>query len=129
MTDFTNQPQPQQASGSLNLNPATITSLSGWAQFIAVMNIIGGVVVCFGIITAAIGVPIIIAGMRLFNAANDLKQYLVTKNTGMIASAFDKLKSYFLINGVIMIVYFALMILYFIILIIVIAATAASGNF
>lgn len=45
--------------------------LNGWAKFIAYTLIVYGAFCCIGIITAAIGIPLIFAGLKLLKSVED----------------------------------------------------------
>jgi hypothetical protein len=77
-----------------------LKSLAGWAGFRAVMDIIAGVLTCFGIITAAVGVLQIIAGVKLMNASDDLKQQISTGDDSKISSALQNMQKYFKFSGI-----------------------------
>ncbi len=85
-----------------------IPKLSSWVSFMAIMTIIGGAISCIGIITSAIGVPVIIAGLKLLKSVDNMKNYELNSNPANIAEAFTNLNKYFKILGIIMIVVLAL---------------------
>ncbi len=84
----------------VNMSIPDFRNIAGWATFNAIINIIVGALSCLGIITAAYGVPQIIAGVRLLNAADDLKRYLATNDYQRITEAFFNLNKYFKLNGI-----------------------------
>lgn len=87
-----NTPQP--------IPPPFLKSLAGWAAFRAVMDIITGVLTCFGIITAAVGVLQIISGVKLMNASDDLKHQISTGDDSKISSALQNMQKYFKFSGI-----------------------------
>ncbi len=102
-------------------------------KFMAIWTIIGGSISCIYIISAVIGIPIIIAGIRLKDAADLFKSYLVTRDPGTLQMAFEKQWRYFYINKVIILVYLGIVALGLIILIIILLvgglATFQRGKF
>ena len=80
--------------------PPFLKSLAGWAAFRAVMDIITGVLTCFGIITAAVGVLQIISGVKLMNASDDLKHQISTGDDSKISSALQNMQKYFKFSGI-----------------------------
>lgn len=77
-----------------------LKSLARWASFRSVMDIISGVLTCFGVITAAIGVLQIIAGVKLMNASDDLKQHISTGDDFKISSSLQNMQKYFKFSGI-----------------------------
>lgn len=47
-----------------------VRKMTGDMRFVGLFTIIGGAFACLGIITAIIGVPVIISGLRLHEAAD-----------------------------------------------------------
>ena len=74
--------------------------LSSWAKFIGVMNIIMGAFSCLGIITAAYGIPLIISGIRLLGAVEDLGKYSREGDAARLADTFSNLYKYFKLTGI-----------------------------
>ena len=99
--------------------------LSGWATFIAILQILGGALACLGIITAAIGVPYIIAGVKLLRAINISKDLAEPDSSQKIGDVFTDLNSYFKINGIMVIVQ---AILAFLFIIAMFAGMVAAGT-
>ncbi|HHW32413.1 MAG TPA: DUF5362 domain-containing protein [Clostridiaceae bacterium] len=84
---------------TIPLNMADIKSLVKWATFKAIIDIITGAITCFGIITAVIGIPQIIAGIKLLNAADELNRYISVRNTNHIAMALYNMNRFFKFSG------------------------------
>ena len=113
MDEKINPQQPQDQ----NLNLLYTSQLSGWANFVAVMNIIFGAFSCLGIITAIIGIPMIIAAVKLLGAVESMKEFAKTKEPHKFAKTIENLNSYFIINGVLIIIgivsYIIMLIIFF----------------
>jgi len=62
---------------------------TGWAKFIAVVNIVGGV------LSIPIGILAIIAGIKLWNTANNLENYEITEKEEDLKKALKNLSDYF----------------------------------
>lgn len=96
--------QSNSQSIQINLDARELKSLAGWATFRAIIEIIGGAMSCLGIITAAYGIPLIIAATKLLRASDDLRKYAATGDTQKISESFSNLNKYFRINGILMII-------------------------
>ncbi|MCR4435558.1 MAG: DUF5362 domain-containing protein [Clostridiales bacterium] len=94
-----------------DLNALRGKKLTGWASLMGVLTIIGGAITCLGIITAAIGVPMIIAGLKLLKAVDNTKAFSDTDDVRKLGEAMDNLNRYFKINGIVALVGLALYIL------------------
>lgn len=84
----------------IDLNMINIKSFMGWATFNAIINIITGALFCLGIVTAAYGVPQILAGVRLLNCIDELKHYMASNNTERVTAVFYNLHKYFKLSGI-----------------------------
>ncbi|TCL76780.1 hypothetical protein EDC14_100160 [Hydrogenispora ethanolica] len=84
--------------------PSLIPPLNGWATFLGVLTIIGGAMWCVGIITAAIGVPLIIAGVKLLKAVSLSKEAAGRNQQQLLGEVFANLNSYFKTNGIIIVI-------------------------
>ena len=62
---------------------------TGWAKLAAVMNIVGGV------LSIPIGILAIIAGIKLWNIANNLENYKNTEKEEDLKEALKNLSDYF----------------------------------
>ncbi|HCI16740.1 MAG: hypothetical protein HN999_00855 [Candidatus Marinimicrobia bacterium] len=110
MTEI-NQITPQN---SLNYNLdsfglLTLEKLIKWTKFVGIMNIITGALYCLTILiffipTAIMGVITIFMGTKLTNAANHLQFAAQNKDSISFTTAMDQFRSYFLINGVLLII-------------------------
>ncbi len=112
----TNQFNP--GNGNLNYNQnnfmlqSILDSLSGWMKFIGIYTIVVGALTCIGIITAAIGVPMIFSGIALTNASKTLRNYKEFNNQFTLNDFFTFLNKYFKIQGIFVIIGIVLSVLY-----------------
>ncbi len=101
----------QQNSYNMNGSPqnnyiinSMIDSLSGWMKFMGICTIISGSLTCLGILTAAIGVPLIFAGIALTKGSRNIKTYKQYSNPYNLNEVFTSLNKYFKIQGILTIV-------------------------
>jgi hypothetical protein len=90
----------------------TLEKLVKWTKFVGLMNIITGAMYCltilvFSIPTVIIGIITIFMGTKLTNAANHLQFAVQNKDSISFTTAMDQFRSYFLINGVLLMITFA----------------------
>ena len=90
----------------------TLEKLMKWTKFVGIMNIITGAMYCltilvFSIPTVIIGIITIFMGTKLTNAANHLQFAVQNKDSISFTTAMDQFRSYFLINGVLLMITFA----------------------
>lgn len=114
---------------SLNLSFDDLRKLVGWATFKAVMDIIAGALACLGIITAAYGVPLIIAGTKLLSVVDELKRYMSTNDVQKIASTLVNLQRFFRLTGIATIIKIIFAVLGIIIYIALIAYMVSNPDF
>lgn len=105
---------------------SVINSLSGWMKFLGIYTIVMGAISCLGIITAAIGVPLIFAGISLTKGSTAIKEYADLNSPHVLFNVFTYLKKYFKIQGILAIVALALTVLYIVIILVVLALGAYS---
>ena len=98
------------------LNPI-IDSLSGWMKFIGICTIVSGAITCLGIITTAIGIPIIFSGIALTRAAKSIKAYKQYNGPYVLNEIFTSMNKYFKIQGILSIIGIILLIIYVLIFI------------
>ena len=78
--------------------------MNGDMKFVGMFTIIYGGLICLSIIGALIGIPLIIAGMRIREAADQFSIFKTTNNTGAMRSGFELQGKYFHILKVLIIV-------------------------
>ncbi len=100
-----------KAPGSADdpLFQSMIAKITGDMKFVGVVSIIYGIIICFGIIYALIGVPIIFMGIRLREGAEALRAYAATKNFSELYLGLERAGRCFYIQKVLFIVGFVLM--------------------
>ncbi len=108
--------------------PSIIDSLSGWMKFMGIYTIVVGAITCIGIITAAIGIPMIFSGIGLTNASKSLKAYKDYNNQFTLNDFFTYLNKYFKIQGIFAIIGIALSVIYIAFLLIVVIVGLYSFN-
>jgi len=92
--------------------------MTGNMNFVGMFTIIYGGLICLSIIGALVGIPLIIAGMRLREAADQFSIFKSTNNTGAMRSGFELQGKYYHILKVLIIVGIVITIIYIIIVII-----------
>ncbi|HEY1406090.1 MAG TPA: DUF5362 family protein [Spirochaetota bacterium] len=102
-----------------------VQPLTGWASFVAVVNIVGGALYSLTILGALIGVPIIIGGVHLYKAVKIFRDLKDLSDTAKYNDAMQKVNVYFMINGMLLV----LCIVGFIIYVIIFIALIATGAF
>jgi type III secretory pathway component EscU len=91
--------------------------MNGDMKFVGMFTIIYGGLICLSIIGALIGVPLIIAGMRIREAADQFSIFKTTNNTGSMRSGFELQGKYFHILKVLIIVGIVMTVIYIIFII------------
>lgn len=124
--NFSNPVQPTDFN-KINMFPI-IDSLSGWMKFISIYTIVIGSITCIGIITAAIGVPMIFSGVALLKASNSLKSYNTYTSAYLLNDIFNYMNKYFKIQGIFVILGIVLSIIYLAIFLIL-SVMAINGLF
>lgn len=107
---------------TLDISMSELKNFAGWATFKAVIDIISGAIVCLGIISAAYGVPRILAGVKLLSAADELKRYISAGSYNRISIVLSDMHKYFKLSGISTIVRICFNILFIIAFIIFIVA-------
>ncbi len=87
-------------------------------KFVGIFHIIYGALACLTIIGAIIGVPTIIMGLRLREAAEDFNIFKSTNQSTSLKSGFEKQGKYFFIQKVLIIISLCVFALYIVVLII-----------
>lgn len=91
-----------------------LRTMSGDMTFLGIVEIIVGALNCLTIIGAAIGVPMIFAGMRLKESADAFTSYTTAAEAGTLRGALEKLGRHFHIHKILVIISIALTVLYLI---------------
>ncbi len=98
---------------------AIVRDMCGDMKLAGIFGIIFGAFYCVTIIGALVGVPYIIASIRLRESADAFLGYLDANNFEALQKGFEKQKSFFFISKVLLIislVFFVFMVLYFIVI-------------
>lgn len=85
-------------------------SMSGWLKFLGIMNIISGAFTALSIWGIIIAWLPIWLGVLLLQAANRINAVRFTQNKSELVTMMDKLRLYFVIQGILIIVTIALVI-------------------
>ncbi|TAL66869.1 MAG: hypothetical protein EPN82_16560 [Bacteroidetes bacterium] len=126
MSDVTQQGYQQQNLVVEAAFSALIVKMSRDMNFLGIIAIIGGAISCITIIGAAIGIPVIFAGMRLRESSDAFKSYSYNNDPMFLHQAIEKQSRFFFIYKVLILIYLVLIGLYILIIIIVflVAGTA-----
>lgn len=84
------------------------TKMTSDMKFVGIFTIIYGAISCISIIGAIIGIPVIIAGLRLREAAEEYQLFQNTSNNQALRRAFEKQQKYFGILKILIIVAIAM---------------------
>lgn len=106
-----NTPAPGYKPNNFVLYPV-LDSLAGWIKFMGIFTIVMGAITCLGIITAAIGVPMILSGISLNKASDNLNLFKNFNSPYTLNEIFTHLNKYFKIQGIFVIIAVVLLILY-----------------
>lgn len=87
-------------------------------KFVGIFVIIAGAIDCLTIVGALIGVPLIIAGMRMRESADQFAYFRTTNNAAAMRSGFELQGKYFNIFKILIIVGLVLTALYIIFIIV-----------
>lgn len=107
MQEFTQQPtnQPQPFSPMF---PVMVSKMGSDMKFVGLFHIIYGALNCLTIIGAIIGVPFIIAGLRLRESGDSFSDYLRSNNLHILEAALERTSRFVSIYKVLIIIYLVL---------------------
>ncbi len=80
-------------------------------KFMAIATIVSGGLNCLSIIGAVVGIPLIIAGLRLKDAAEAFTSYIHNNDMASLQRAMEQQRTYFFIHKIMFIVGISLAIL------------------
>lgn len=83
---------------------STISNMTRDMNFVGIMTIIGGALSCLTIIGAILGIPVIISGMRLREAAAAFTSYQSSNDAGTLMNGFERQGRFFFIQKVLAII-------------------------
>jgi hypothetical protein len=95
----------------------TAAEMAGWLKFVGIVNIISGALTAISIVGIVIAWIPIWMGVLLFQAGSNAVNAQAGQRTDELVTAVKRLKTYFIINGVLIIVGVAIAILVFIFMI------------
>jgi hypothetical protein len=104
MQDSTQQPTTPQPSFS-PMFTMMVAKMGSDMKFVGLFHIIYGALNCLTIIGAVIGVPFIMAGLRLRESADSFSTYLRTNNIKIMESALERVSRFIYIYKVLIIIY------------------------
>ena len=94
--------------------PVVPSSLAGDMRIMSWVAIIGGALNCLSIVGALIGIPVLISGLRLKEAADELDSYQQSGSTLTLSKALELQSKYFSIQKIIILIAIGLVLLAFI---------------
>ena len=122
--------EPKEVTPAVQADPMFQTNMSNMTRymgFVGIVIIIWGVFNCLGIITAIIGVPLIIMGIRVREAADAFKRYSLSSAFQDLSQAVERLTRFFFIQYVLMIISLVITGLYILILVIMLLVAISSN--
>jgi hypothetical protein len=116
-----NAPAPAAMTSYLQ---AAVSETNRNMRFVGIFTIIYGALACLSIIGAIVGIPIIIAGNRLREAADSFEHYVISGDAQSLQTAIEKQGRYFFIQKVFIIIGLIFIAIY---LVVIIAMIAGGG--
>lgn len=111
--NYSTKGQGSEFMGTISTDPHSIVrKMINDMRFVSVFTIIYGVLCCISVIGLIVGIPIIVSGTKLRNAAKEFESYLQFGDIGKIFKGFELQGSYFFINKVFIIIGLVFFILY-----------------
>ncbi len=113
MEQLITEAQPQESRILDNIQNIS-NNMTGWLKFLGIMNIISGALSAlslFGIIIAWLPIWL---GILLLQAGNRISNARFTNNRAELVQMMDKLRLYFVIQGILIIVMIAVVIIGFV---------------
>ncbi len=86
---------------------AIASQSKGWLKFLGVLSIIGGVLTALSIIGILVAWLPILMGILLFQAGSQADDLTLTKDPNKLVAMMNKLRLYFMINGVVALIVIA----------------------
>jgi len=115
MTDINKISSTEQLHYNLDsVGLLTIEKMYKWTKIVGIMNIVLGALYClsilfFSIPTVIMGIVTIFMGTKLLTAANHMQFAVQNKDPVTFATSIDQLRQYFFINGILLIITFAIL--------------------
>lgn len=104
----------------------TFSRMTGDMQFVGIFTIVYGVLCCLTIVGAVAGVPLIFAGLKIRDAADQFSFFSSSNNNAALKAGFELQAKYFKIFKILIIVGIIIMVLYLILLIIFLSMGISS---
>jgi hypothetical protein len=104
MQESTQQPVTTQPSFS-PMFTMMVAKMGSDMKFVGLFHIIYGVFSCLTIIGAVIGVPFIMAGIRLRESADSFSTYLRTNNNKILEAALERTAKFIYMHKILIIIY------------------------
>lgn len=110
---------PEESSEPIKPTPVSgfgiiFSQMTGDMKFVGIFTIIYGAIMCLSIIGALIGIPLIIAGLRIRESADEYNLFQASNDKNALRRAFEKQSKYFRIQKILIIVGLVLFALYII---------------
>ena len=124
-------PAPPPAPAQPVYTPAgtfDIHKMIGDMKFVGIINIVFGAIECLTCVGLIIGIPLIIAGLRLKDSADSFMMYSTSNDNAHLTDALAKQSRYFFILKVLAIIGICLFILYIIFIIVYFLILGATLN-
>jgi len=126
MSDVMDQNYQPQNLAIESAFKAIIVKMSKDMSFLGIISIIGGAIACLSIVGAAIGIPVIFAGIRLRESADAFKNYSYNNDIMFLHQAIEKQSRYFFIYKVLTIIYLVLLGLYILVILLILIFVGSS---
>lgn len=126
---FTGTGNTNQISSDFTMLLGKVT---GDMKFVGIFFIIYGAINCLSIIGAILGIPMIICGMRLREAAEEFNAYRNSGNVNLLYRGFESQGRFFFINKVMIIISLVLIVLsiiFFAVFFAAIIGTMSTGGY
>jgi hypothetical protein len=109
--------EPAQSTKSPSQFQSTFLKMTGDMRFVGMFTIIYGVLACLTIIGALIGIPTIIIGLRIRDAADQFSIFKMTNNANSLKQGFELQGKYFGLIKILIIIGLVLTVIYIIFMI------------
>ncbi len=105
-----------------------LRSMSSDMTFLGIFEIVIGAIYCITIIGAALGIPLIFAGLRLKNSAGSFVAYTAAPESANLRTALEHLGKHFRIHKILVIISIAFMLLYIIIMVVIVGMVIGGAT-
>ena len=110
-----NQVEQINYKGYLDTLLNVSSGMAGWAKFLGILSIIFGALYCLTIVGIIVAWLPIWLGIVLFQAGSNITNAKATQNYQHLITAYEKLRLFFMVWGIVTIVSLALMVIVIII--------------